>query len=167
MCFGTNTAAQISHKVTGDLACVGVTQRRKRRLIPRLAILRSTLCSRAFPGPSAAHAQEGYLEHIATQLRWSTQLQFGNVVKHTKAAKVIIGMSCSGSRFRIIVENDDAGFDADAVSKVVGRGVGFGLIGTRDRMADVGESVEIVSRPGEGRRAVVMIPRARVAREEE
>ena len=89
-----------------------------------------------------------------------------NAVKYARAGRIAVRMSCSGGNLHISVEDDGVGFDPDAASDAVGRGGGFGLFSIRERMADLGGSLEIVSRPGKGCHAVVTVPHASEKREE-
>jgi signal transduction histidine kinase len=80
-----------------------------------------------------------------------------NAVKHAGARHVGISLVEHGGSVRAHVRDDGAGFDPDR------RADGFGLIGIRERLALVGGTLEITSRPGEGTEIAAVIPSARTA----
>jgi signal transduction histidine kinase len=81
-----------------------------------------------------------------------------NAVKHAKARKVTLSMDRHAGAFRIRVQDDGVGFDPrEAANRPGGHGA-FGLFSIRERMADLGGSLEIVSRPGAGTEATLIAP---------
>jgi signal transduction histidine kinase len=83
-----------------------------------------------------------------------------NAVKHAKAGKVSVCMETSGDMLRIMVEDDGVGFDPEAVAGRPNHEGAFGLFSIHERMADMGGSVEVVSAPGKGTRATLIVPLA-------
>ena len=81
-----------------------------------------------------------------------------NVIKHSKAAKVEIKVSQDKDHVKISIKDDGIGFDANAVSQSLNSEGGFGLFSIRERMADMGGSLEIISKPGQGTEAVLCVP---------
>ncbi len=81
-----------------------------------------------------------------------------NVVKHGQAQRVSVSMARVGQTLRIVVEDDGLGFDQASARNLSGRRGGFGLFSVAERMADLGGSLEMVSAPGKGCRAILVAP---------
>ena len=81
-----------------------------------------------------------------------------NAVKHAQARKVTLSMDRRADALRIRVQDDGSGFDPrEPANRPDGHGA-FGLFSIRERMADLGGSLEIVSRPGAGTEAILIAP---------
>ena len=80
-----------------------------------------------------------------------------NVVKHSRAKEVFVRMEIEQDTLRIVVKDDGVGFDVHD-AKSTSREGGFGLFSIRERMADLGGSLEIESEPGLGCAAVLVAP---------
>jgi PAS domain S-box-containing protein len=76
-----------------------------------------------------------------------------NVIKHAQVGEARVRIRGERDLACVEVEDSGVGFDPQAV-----RG-GFGLLALRDRVGQLGGSVEIDSAPGRGTRAVVCLPR--------
>jgi signal transduction histidine kinase len=83
-----------------------------------------------------------------------------NVVKHAQADTVAVRMESTGEALRITIEDDGAGLDPDHADGASGGG--FGLFSIRERMLDLGGSLEIVSARGEGCKATLVMPLDRI-----
>jgi signal transduction histidine kinase len=81
-----------------------------------------------------------------------------NVVKHAQAKQVVVRLEGEGTQVRIVVEDDGLGFDTNAVPKTMDRKGGFGLFSIQERMAALGGSLELISEPGQGCKAVLIAP---------
>jgi signal transduction histidine kinase len=81
-----------------------------------------------------------------------------NVVKHAGATKVVVRLMEEADKIKIIVEDDGAGFDTQAVIETREVKSGFGLFSVKERMVDFGGSFDIQSEPGKGCKAVLMVP---------
>ena len=81
-----------------------------------------------------------------------------NIVKHAKAKKVSIRIESNESRIKIIVKDDGIGFDYEKMSSDLRQEGGFGLISVKERMINLGGSLEIISSPGEGCTAILSVP---------
>ncbi|CCH86522.1 Two component signal transduction histidine kinase involved in sensing cell wall stress response [Modestobacter italicus] len=83
------------------------------------------------------------------------QEALANVRRHASATAVVLRVSRVGTgasaQVSVHVEDDGVGFDAAAAP-------GVGLAGLRDRAAQVGGAVDVVSAPGEGTRVTVRVP---------
>ena len=75
-----------------------------------------------------------------------------NVAKHAGAGEAHVHIWHDGVLARVSVEDFGVGFDPQA------RHEGFGLLALRDRVAQMGGSVEIESAVGSGTRVVVSVP---------
>jgi signal transduction histidine kinase len=83
------------------------------------------------------------------------QEALANVRRHASATAVVLRVSSVGTaesrQVSVHVEDDGVGFDPDSAP-------GVGLAGLRDRAAEVGGAVDVVSAPGEGTRVTVRVP---------
>ena len=81
-----------------------------------------------------------------------------NVVKHAQANKVWVHFEEETNGLKIIVEDDGVGFDLEAIDKLAEKTRHYGLFSIRERMADLGGSLEIETSPGEGCRVALNVP---------
>ena len=79
-----------------------------------------------------------------------------NVIKHAQAKTVAVCTDSTAKELRITVEDDGAGLDPDN-SDGASSG-GFGLFSIRERMLDLGGSLEIESARGKGCKATLVMP---------
>ena len=79
-----------------------------------------------------------------------------NVVKHSRASVARLVVSKDSGGVRMILEDDGAGFDYDAVMKRSAAGFGLANLGERARL--LSGSLEIETAPGKGTRLIVHIP---------
>jgi signal transduction histidine kinase len=79
-----------------------------------------------------------------------------NVVKHAQAKKVTVDIKTTDSSLNIMVQDDGVGLDYEKESAKIGH---FGLFSIRERMSDLGGSLEIVSEPGRGTKVTLSVPR--------
>jgi signal transduction histidine kinase len=83
------------------------------------------------------------------------QEALANIRRHASATAVVLRVSSVGTtesrQVSVHVEDDGVGFDPDSAA-------GVGLAGLRDRAAEVGGTVDVVSAPGEGTRVTVRVP---------
>jgi signal transduction histidine kinase len=78
-----------------------------------------------------------------------------NVARHARARAVGVELKYEGAVLELVVRDDGAGFDAAAA---LHEASGLGLHGMRERVALLGGSVEIESKPGHGTRIHARIP---------
>ena len=81
-----------------------------------------------------------------------TQEALTNVVKHSEAGSVVVELIESPAALDISVRDDGRGFEPGSEAS------GFGLLGMHERMAVVGGSLAIESRPDAGTRITARIP---------
>jgi signal transduction histidine kinase len=74
-----------------------------------------------------------------------------NCARHARAASIRVHLCGSGEQVAVAVSDDGVGFDASVRT-------GLGLIGIEERVRELGGSVAIQSRPGEGTKVQVVIP---------
>ncbi|MFH1135756.1 MAG: sensor histidine kinase [Pseudomonadota bacterium] len=78
-----------------------------------------------------------------------------NVVKHAQASRVVVAASFRDENLVIRVEDDGIGFEPPAPGD---KPRGFGLFSIRERFDTMGGRLEIESSPGQGCRALLIIP---------
>jgi len=81
-----------------------------------------------------------------------------NVVKHAHANQVRVSMAEADGFLEIVVHDDGVGFEAREIPQAGGKKGGYGLFSIEERMTDLGGSLEIVSEPGKGCKAVLTVP---------
>ncbi|MEW6320954.1 MAG: ATP-binding protein [Acidobacteriota bacterium] len=79
-----------------------------------------------------------------------------NVVRHARATRCTVTLRRADDRLLISVDDDGRGFPPDDGSN--GRPRGLGLVGMRERAAQVGGSLRLASVPGDGTRLSVELP---------
>lgn len=87
------------------------------------------------------------------------QEAMNNVIRHSQARKVKVSLSLSNGYFEGILEDDGRGFDPETMLSNVGNfPQGLGLLGMKERVAQCGGTLEIISSPEKGTRIQVSIP---------
>lgn len=81
-----------------------------------------------------------------------------NVVKHSRATSLGIGIGTIEEEIRMSIEDNGIGFDAEALGGSVNSAAGFGLFSIREQVAQLEGRVSIRSSPGEGTRVDVVLP---------
>jgi signal transduction histidine kinase len=74
-----------------------------------------------------------------------------NVLKHARATRATISLTCCDGRLQLAVADDGRGFDPDTASD-------GGLAGLRDRIRALGGTVTVASSPGCGTRIAASLP---------
>jgi signal transduction histidine kinase len=80
------------------------------------------------------------------------QEALANVRKHAAAQRIWVGLCYTGTTVRLTVTDDGKGFDPAAANG------GYGLKGMRDRVSQVGGTVEVTSAPGDGTEVRAEVP---------
>jgi len=83
---------------------------------------------------------------------------FTNVIKHAKANKVSVHIQEEDNQVKITLKDDGIGFDPDTVTLKDEQDGGFGLFSIKERMFDMNGTFQIVSEPGKGCEAILMVP---------
>jgi signal transduction histidine kinase len=72
-----------------------------------------------------------------------------NVARHARASTCRVRLLGMGPNVKVVVEDDGVGFDVAGIDRP-GRGHGLGLLGMRERVAQLRGSIQVKSRPGDG-----------------
>jgi signal transduction histidine kinase len=75
-----------------------------------------------------------------------------NIAKYASASRATVRLSCSASSLRLTVTDDGAGFDTASARS------GSGLQGMADRLAALGGTLDVRSRPGHGTTLTGQLP---------
>ena len=87
-----------------------------------------------------------------------SQEALNNVAKHARVAKVRVAVESGGGNVRLVIADEGIGFDPSRQDKPAGH-QRWGLVTMSQRATAVGGYCRIESRPGEGTRVVVEVPR--------
>jgi signal transduction histidine kinase len=78
-----------------------------------------------------------------------------NATKHAQAARIAVSLDFAEKQFRLTVRDDGQGFNAAAPPPGDG---GFGLVGIRERAAQLKGELDIRSAPGQGTEVRLSVP---------
>jgi signal transduction histidine kinase len=81
-----------------------------------------------------------------------------NAVKHAKATRVQVSLQREERTVRVEVKDDGVGFLLSEVRPGSAKAEHFGLFSIQERIQHLGGKFEVISRPGEGVRAVLVTP---------
>ncbi|MDH4183304.1 MAG: histidine kinase, partial [Nitrospinota bacterium] len=83
-----------------------------------------------------------------------------NITRHSGAQNAAISMRQDDGKLIVVISDDGAGFDAETVLMDIegGREVGFGLLGMRERLAQINGVIRIDSGAGRGTRITITMP---------
>lgn|GEM_PF-294042 len=81
-----------------------------------------------------------------------------NIVRHAQTEHAGISIRKEGQNMLITVEDSGKGFDPSWIDILTGGTKGFGLFNVRERIRNLGGTVEILSRPGNGTRVILQVP---------
>jgi ligand-binding sensor domain-containing protein/signal transduction histidine kinase len=84
------------------------------------------------------------------------QEAMNNAVKHAQAQRIFVNLVFDAGRVRLSVRDDGRGFDSQVAGN--GRAGHFGLIGMRERAAQIGGTLSIHSTAGSGTEVVADVP---------
>jgi signal transduction histidine kinase len=73
-----------------------------------------------------------------------------NIVKHSGADRVRVGLERTGDALRLVIQDNGCGFDPGSVNFVEGHTRGLGLLSMKERASFSGGSYSLVSAPGKG-----------------
>ena len=86
-----------------------------------------------------------------------------NALRHARAGEIILRLNYQADGIELVIADDGAGFQPDAVLNQAGH---FGLRGIRTRAKKLGGTLNITSAPGEGTSVRVVVPRASLSSHE-
>jgi len=102
-------------------------------------------------------AIEGEVDSVPDEVRTClyrvVQEALTNVARHASAKRIRLLMKREGEHVSVAIEDDGAGFNVG-----MSRPNGLGLIGLKERVAELSGTVQIASAPGKGTRVSVQIP---------
>ena len=81
-----------------------------------------------------------------------------NIVKHAKASRIDVQLSCNDEQLVLSVADDGLGFNAELADNKSSANGGFGLFSIQERMADIGGTTRILSEPGRGCAVTLTLP---------
>jgi PAS domain S-box-containing protein len=94
--------------------------------------------------------------HAEVQLLHTVQEAITNTRRHARAQRVRISCVGADDQLVVTVADDGAGFDPAQV--IPGQGGHFGLRIMRDRVEEIGGSLEVASQPGRGTTVTIRVP---------
>lgn len=107
-------------------------------------------------GPGSVSTSGRLAPGTETALYRCVQEALNNAAKHSKAKQVSVRLERAEDSIRCLVRDDGAGFDPEALSRK--RRPGLGLLGIRERVNNLGGTLTIHSKPGEGTELVIVVP---------
>lgn len=102
--------------------------------------------------------ESGLAENIAGAAFQITRELITNVSKHADASNLSVDVSHKNNLLYIDVSDDGAGFEVTRERAEKAASGHLGLVGVEERAAGYGGTVTISSRPGQGTKAVVILP---------
>ncbi len=105
----------------------------------------------------AVDFEERLTPEVATAVYRTVQEALTNVAKHAGASRVEVRLECTESTVAAAVQDNGRGFEAEELTAHL-RERGAGLLGIQERVALLGGTFDIRSRPGQGTRLTVTIP---------
>jgi signal transduction histidine kinase len=86
------------------------------------------------------------------------QEALNNIRKHSKCSIAWIHLKYLEDRVILIVEDDGCGFEIENVNSDQNKYASYGLLGMRERAADINAEFEINSKSGEGTKLILIVP---------
>ena len=102
--------------------------------------------------------EERLSSEMETALYRIVQEALTNVAKHARATRVSVRLERQGSSVVALIEDDGRGFDVEEAAGDKARARGAGLLGIQERVASLGGTASIKSRPEQGTRLRVEMP---------
>jgi signal transduction histidine kinase len=107
--------------------------------------------------PRLTPEQATHLHHLVTEA-------FSNVLRHARAKRVSVDMTCTDAAFTLEIRDDGTGHDPVTVRPDEGRGTAHGLANMRRRAELLDATLEIESARGQGTRVCLTMPVATAPR---
>ena len=111
-------------------------------------------------GPAAEKALAALDKGAELRLFRALQEAVINIARHSGAKHASVSIQGAESGLRVEVADDGAGFDMDAVFLLIdgGQAAGFGLLGMKERVAQINGTMDIESAPGKGTKIRIFLP---------
>jgi len=106
----------------------------------------------------AVDIEERLPREMETVLYRMVQEALTNIAKHAQANRVHIRLKRKGFTVSVLIEDNGRGFDTDEVAARERSERGAGLLGMRERVSNLGGSLSIQSRPGQGTQLSAELP---------
>jgi signal transduction histidine kinase len=103
--------------------------------------------------------EERYTRGAEQAIYRIVQESLNNIVKHAGTCNVAISLDMQPEQLLLRVADDGYGFDLDSESYLSSRHLG--LTSMRERAAELGGTLDLHSRPGQGTEVTVVVPRNR------
>jgi len=97
-------------------------------------------------------------EELQTFLYRAVKELVVNVIKHAQACRVEITVVLGNGFISVSAKDDGIGMEASDKNRSKSKGGGYGLLSLRQRISDMGGTMEVVSVPGQGTRVSFNIP---------
>jgi signal transduction histidine kinase len=81
-----------------------------------------------------------------------------NIARHSEAQNVYIYVKNDARSFTMSIEDDGRGFDTGSVFENTMTGRGLGILGMKERAAQVDGKLRVCSRPGQGTAVLCTVP---------
>lgn len=126
-------------------------------LLPALRSLAESVTLRSGVAVTVSGNTAGRLpETVETAVFRTAQEGLHNVLRHAHASHAVIEVDRDEAELRWLIRDDGCGLDAAADGG--GQASGMGLVGMRERVARLGGTVDVRSRPGEGVTLAFRVP---------
>jgi ligand-binding sensor domain-containing protein/signal transduction histidine kinase len=114
-------------------------------------------CELDIPAQLPAHPLSSQARH---HLFLGAHEAFTNILKHSKATRARVVMTCGAEGFQLIISDNGAGFDFSALktANAVTADPGNGLRNMRQRLAEIGGICRVESKPGVGTTIYFILP---------
>lgn len=86
------------------------------------------------------------------------QEAMSNALRHSGASRLSIALCLEADGLRLSIKDNGVGFDVDATFRKLQHLASLGLIGMRERVADLGGRFQIISSPGKGTEIAAYFP---------
>ncbi len=106
----------------------------------------------------AVDLEESVTPEVVTAVYRMVQEALTNVARHAAASRVVVRLERRESMVAAVVQDNGRGFEAEKLASTHLGERGVGLLGMRERVALLGGTFDIQSRPGRGTRLTTEIP---------
>jgi signal transduction histidine kinase len=155
--LATQTARDL-HRVALELRPTALDDLGLVKAIRHLAQTWSARCHIEVDFEPGNYEPTGISSEIETTLYRVIQEALNNVAKHSGAKRVGLILGRAADRVQTIIEDDGCGFDTSRAPLTTNGHGRLGLLGIRERLGDIGGSLNVESAPSRGATLIVRIP---------